>query len=123
MNPTTNVTPYLTSEEAKATTRRLKKLGLLDKNFWVQLLPTSLPESNAFHFVLRYYAAQDDELPVAQIHFMDGGKKYKSTVFIDQLQEVLAWRWGEFKPNFELIRKLPTQENTRRYKLQLLLQE
>jgi hypothetical protein len=116
-----NETPYLTTKEAKATARRLEKQGLLDPAFWVQLLPTSLPESNAFHFVLRYFSSQNDELPVTQVHFMENGKKSKTTLFIDQLQKRMCWAWGEFKPNAELVRLLPTLANTRRYKLQLLL--
>lgn len=116
-----NDTPYLTTKEAKATTRRLEKLGLLEPGLLVQLLPTSLPESSAFHFVLRYFSSQNEELPVTQVHFMEGGKKSKSTMFIDQLQKMMSWQWGEFKPNAELVRLLPTLANTRRYKLQLLL--
>jgi hypothetical protein len=117
-----SATPYLTSREAYAVTARLEELGLLDKNLYVQLLPAPLPGSHGIHFVLRYFNEMHDEFPAELVHFLEGCEDVsKSTVFLDQLQKVLPWGWGEFKGSYELMRHLPTLANTRRYKLQLLV--
>jgi hypothetical protein len=114
-------TPYLTTPEAYAAARRIEKLGLLDPDFWVQLLPVVQAETDSVNYVLRYYASEDAEESIALVHFMESKKRGKSAAFIVQLQEALNWRWGDFKANFLIVRKLPTLANTRRYKLQLLV--
>ncbi|RZJ93745.1 MAG: hypothetical protein EOO60_04635 [Hymenobacter sp.] len=119
----TNPTPYLTTREAYAVTDRLEEMGLLDKNLYVQLLPAPLPGSESIHFVLRYFNEMHHEVPAELVHFLEGSEDAsKSTVFLDQLQKVLPWKWGEFKASWELMRHLPTLANTRRYKLQLLVE-
>jgi hypothetical protein len=117
-----SATPCLTSPEAFAAARRIEQIGLLDPNFWVQLMPVWMPETSRLNYVLRYYATQDAEEPIALVHFMESKKLGKSAAFIVQLQQALGgWGWGEFKANFLLVRVLPTLTNTRRYKLQLLV--
>jgi hypothetical protein len=117
-----SATSYLTSPEAFAAARRIEKLGLLDPNFWVQLIPVWMSETCSLNYVLRYYVTEDAEEPIASLHFMESKKLGKSAAFIVQLQEALGgWGWEKFKANFLLVRVLPTLANTRRYKLQLLV--
>lgn len=119
-------TPYLTTDEAYAVTKRLEKNGLIDHAFFVQLVPATMPEVLGTDYVLRYYADKEAEQPVALVRFMAGAKKSKNSIFIKQLllkmeQQQIKWLAGEYKPNSELLRLLPTLSNTRRYKLQLLI--
>lgn len=110
-------TPYIITKEARAVARRIRKMGLLELSWLVQLLPLCIKDVPGVNYVVRYCASEQVEESISQIHFMESKKGSKSAAFIDQLQEFTDWKWWAYVRNEDFLSFLPTLANTRWYNL------
>lgn len=114
--------PYLNTPAAHKVAKRIEKYGLTDPDWFVELRPVCMPNSDDVDYALLYYKTPDStEKAFTFLHFIASKKGGKSAAVVEQLQvELGGWGYGGLKPNSELLRHLPILVNTRRYKLQLL---